>query len=341
MTTKRADLIESFSNGKLPTGENFANLINSMVHQDQFDEHVRAFDAWKERGEVILGHGDDAWHMGVNDHAQVRLSRGDTSGAASPADVQIDGWTGFAGRIGACRDADTFAAPKTELDVARLPSVPGDGKWHPIVNMPGHPCVFEITAASARNVYAKSGLMSGVLRLVVGANDEQNAVAHATATATGSGRPALNVMQRPNPGGTWTALGSYIALVIILVLGALLLVGTPSESAVETGLGQFGDWLNALMEKLFAALGITGVDPSKVTHLYLPLAILIINALYALRLLNQGLFRNRKSIRLRWKKTSGSALRDNRSWTLQMRGPAFGPDAEDPDIHYSITKIWN
>ncbi|WP_299843930.1 hypothetical protein [uncultured Roseovarius sp.] len=346
MTTTRAELIENFSNGKLPSGENFADLINSMVHQDQFDAHVQTFEDWKARGEVALGSGDRAWRIAVNDNAQVQLLRGDGSdGLTAPqgfADIQLGGWTSLTGRIGDCSDPKAFMGYKIELDVAGMPNVPSDGSWHPIVNMPGHPCVFEVTAGTARVAYlAPLGIMS-MARGLIGISEEQNAITHGTIVATGANRqPSLTVSAQPDAATTWNVLGAYLAAVLILVLGAALLAGTPAENEIEVGLGSFGDWLVTYVGKLLAGLGITGIDPTKFTHLYLPLAILVVNVLYALRLLIRANHLRRRSVCLRWKKTGGSVFSGDRQWTLQLRGPTLAPGPQDSNIYYSITKLWN
>lgn len=346
MTTKRAELIENFSNGKLPSGENFADLINSMVHQDQFDAHVQAFEDWKARGEVALGSGDKAWRISVNENAQVQVLRGDgADDSATPlgfADIQLGGWTSLTGRIGDCSDPDAFASHKAELDVTAMPSVPSDGNWHPVVRMPGHPCVFEVTAATARVVYLAPLGIAAIARGLIGVSEEQNAIAHGTAIATGANRqPSLAVSAQPDAGTTWNMLGAYLAVVLILVLGAALLAGTPAENEIEAGLGSFGDWLVTYVGKLLSGLGLTNIDPSKFTHLYLPLAILVVNVLYAMRLFIRAVHLRRRAVCLRWKKTGGSVFAGDRQWTLQLRGPTFAPGPQDSNVYYSITKLWN
>lgn len=346
MTTQISDLIDNFSNGKLPTGENFADLINSMVHRDAFDAHVKAFEDELARGQVQLGQAPNLWQIDGDADGQLRVLRCDSEGKVpatdEAGDILLGGWTTLDGRIGARTDADAFSAPHTEVDVAAMACVASDGGWHDIVEMPGHPCAFEITAATARPVYPHAPGLGTAVKSLLGITAEENGIVHGTCTATGGNRlPALTLTSQPDTGAIKGQIGAYFQVLAILVLGALLLVGTQAEGVAGDMLVRLAAVLEQGVDQVLTRLGIEGVDASIITLRYLPLTLLGLNALFVLRLLVRGLHLKRSAVRLRWKKRSGSALMDTRHWTLQLRGPSYPPGPAPAEVYYTITKLWN
>lgn len=345
MTTKIADLIDNFSNGKLPTGENFADLITSMVHRDTFDAHVRDFEDFKARGQIQLGEAPHLWQIGADADGQLRVLRTDAAGKPpatdETGDILLGGWTTLQGRIGARIAPDAFAGPETQLAVAGMASVASDGAWHDIVQMPGHPCAFEITAATARPVYPESGGIGTALRALLGIAPEENGIVHGTCVATGGNRkPALSLTGQPDGAVPRGVLGVYGGVLAGLVLGVLLLAGTEADSDASLALARLAALIEAGAASLLGLLRIDGIDPAQVAVRYVPLTVLALNGLFVLRMGLQAVHLQRRAVRLRWKKTSGSTLKDNQSWTLQLRGPRFPPGPSQAEVAFTLTRLW-
>ncbi|MDD9716292.1 hypothetical protein PVW48_06025 [Dinoroseobacter sp. PD6] len=345
MTIKVDDLIKNFSDGKLPTGENFADLINSMVHKDDFTKAQQAFEDFKARGEITLGPSPGQWQLGVNEDAQLRVLELDAEGkppaSAEAGDILLGGWVNAAGRLGPKLDAYAFEEGQTELPVAHMSSVASDGGWHDILAMPGRPCAFEITAATARTVYPATTGFGTAFKSLLGITTEPNGIAHGTCTAVGGHRkPALSLTSQPSAEGVGTSLALFLGIILGLFLLGLLLIGTQAEGAAQDALIRAAAQLEQGVGSLMTSLRITGVEASEVVTVYLPLAVLGLAGLYLLRQLNRLRHLKSRAVSLRWKKAGGSALMDDRTWTLQLRGPPLPPGPEEAKVYYTITKLW-
>lgn len=323
MTASRQELKSYFANGKLPTGENFAELIDSMTQQDEFKAHEEAFEKWTNRGEVSLGAGDLAWRLFVDSAHHIRLQPGPKYDAkAGAADVQLTGWVGMAGRIGETIDSDAFSAEQTELDVSALPSIDSDGKWQKIVDMPGHPCVFEITAATAQPPLKPQSRIKSALSWLVGRSPRGNAIVHAVVTANGSHHePSLTTTGQPDATNTWQRLKrNLLGLVLLLLILAQF-----------NDLWPFGGDLLADTRSLATVL----------TPRFVAGVILALYFLYVARLVSLHLSTRRNAVALRWTKSTGSVIAGNAEYTLEMRGPPIDEGRAPGKVFYHITKLWN
>ena len=431
MTANRPELKDLFSDGKLPTGDDFAELIDSMVHQDEFSRQKVAFDQWTTRGEVQLGAGENSWRLFVDDQQHVHLqpgARDDDQANPEPKanHIRLDGWTSMGGRLGNCHNAAAFAAETSELVVNDFPNVESNGAWQKIVDMPGHACAFEVTAATARQVFHNRPGAKSLLRWLAGMPKARNSVVHTVVTATGlNEKPLLSARSNPDSPGAWKFLRQYlVALFLVLVATSLLPVPTSSDKtgsepaagnaaktttqtttqtttgtktdpspARKTGLlgnvdGETGPLLDdsptppgrvpaiaidektvksaknqpaihdkaanpetyvaliASLESKLAELEKMALDDLQPGNLwsdrqeYLH-AFLIINLLYALRLIARAIAIQRNSVRLKWVRSSGGLMAGDRQWELKLRGPAFEKGSGDNKVYYHITKLWN
>ncbi len=362
MTTSRKDLKTFFENGKLPTGENFAELIDSMVHQSELAKHEEDFRKWTEHGKILLGAGDKRWALSVDQalHLQVRLED-DVAPESSPADVNLAGWTGMGGRLGTSIGDKDFSGEAAELDLSALRSVKSDGNWYQIVGAPERPCAFEITAAVSRpKAKAESEVWQFFARLI-GNVKPDNAVVHAVAAANGvpGSRPHLRRTAQPNPRSGWRLLGHRLLalLLIALVVGLLLespLLGdhqvasvSPTSAAgtvtpaprVGVDIEKLGNPKSRISMWIEEKTGLKGLAASVSLYPYLWVAALILVLLYFLRMLLFAFRNQRNGIQLEWSRASGSRLTGSATYTLQIRGPAY--EQGDADIHYHITKLWS
>jgi hypothetical protein len=154
--------------------------------------------------------------------------------------------------------------------------------------------------------------------------------------------PALSLTGQPDGGAaTRGVLGAYLTVLAVLVFATLLLIGTEAETDAGQAVARFAALIEGGVASVLALLKIDTVDPSEVAVRYIPLTVLALNGLFVLRMAARAMHLNRRAVRLRWKKASGSALGDSQSWTLQLRGPRFAPGPTPAEVFYTITKLWN
>jgi len=360
MTASRQELKSYFANGKLPTGENFAELIDSMTQQDEFKAHEEAFEKWTNRGEVSLGAGETAWRLFVDSADNIRLQPGpDYDTKAGAADVQLTGWVGMAGRLGETPGGETFSAEETELDLDALSSIGSDGKWQTIVDMPRHPCAFEITAATAQPAPKPQSRIKAAFFWLIGRSRPSNAIAHAVATADGShSKPSLTATCHPSSAKTWQSLKRNLLGLLLLALTVGLFLETPLHKSLAAFVGQFPELLkietqatndiqnveksvNTTTVTTLQKLGLSGMDASIKAYPAVWIVAGVILALYFARLLSLHLSARRNAISLRWAKTTGSAIWANAEYALEMRGPPIDEGRAPGKVFYHLTKLWN
>jgi len=171
---------------------------------------------------------------------------------------------------------------------------------------------------------------------------EQNGIVHGMVTAVGGNRrPTLSLSAQPDPLPGWGALLVYLVMMPILVLATLLMIGGQSEVKTDTVLLGLATALRDAINKPLEALNITFVSADTLTFDYLPLVLIALSLFYALRSITRAIHLSRSSVKLRWKKTAGTALMDDRNWSLQLQGPKFAPSAEQAKVYFTITKLWN
>lgn len=342
MTTNREDLIEYFSNGKLPSGENFAELIKSLVHQDEFASHEAEFRNWTTQGEVSLGGEDTRWKLSVDDEGHVHLDpEAEADLPSGPADIQLSGWVSMAGRLGDGADADAFAKSETELDVASLASVPSDGGWHPIVNMPGHAVAFEVVAGTARPVFHTKPGIKDFFMWLVGIQKPRNCVIRASVLATGAyEKPALTTQSVPNPRDRSGFLRGYLMALFVVVVSAILLLNSPWKDALASDVRALDDGINSFAAQVMEMLGLKGGQEGEEAYYYTWMAILWINILYLARLVIQVGSERRNAVRLKWVRSGGSLMEGDRRWALNICGPVYEKGSGDANLYYHVTKLW-
>jgi len=342
MTTNRDDLIEYFSNGKLPSGENFAELIKSLVHKDEFASHEAEFTAWTTQGEVSLGREDGRWKLFVDDEGHVHLEpEAETDDPPGAADVQLSGWVSMAGRLGDTADAAAFAKTETELDVSSIAHVPSDGGWHGIVDMPGHATAFEIVASTARPVFHKKPGIKEFLMWLVGIQKPRNALIRATVLATGAHeKPAMTTQSHPNPSDRSGFLRGYLMALFVVIVSAILLLNSPWKDALTSDVQMVDDTINSFAAQVMEMLGLKGSAEGEEAYYYTWMVILWINILYLLRLIIQLGSERRNSVRLKWVRSGGSLMEGDRAWALNICGPTYEKGSGDANLYYHITKLW-
>lgn len=359
MSVSKDDLIRSFSNGALPDGSDFANLINFFTPEAEFKKHEAAFEAWQRRPDVTLGAADTGWCMALydghvwlapNDHAPKPPPTPGGPPAQVVPDVALWGWVGMAGRVGTVIGADTFAKPGSEL-APRLPealTLPSDGTFRTILAPPGRPCAFELVAATDLPPAGKRGLWQRLLR-AIGFGAPDNAVLHAVITANGAaGRPTLSLSGDPDGSVGW----GRVALGLLLVAGLLSALG--AHISVPGGIRDLGDLLASLkgafagIEKMVAKLLalLKGEGGQTLTLGSEPLGGWVRDGLFggailaALVFLNRRRHRARSAITLRWMRSTGSALTGTARYELQLRGPDLSERSGEGRLYFHITGLW-
>ena len=103
MTTPPDELIKYFSDGMLPTGENFAALITSMVHRDDFQRQVHRFEDWISQPELSLGADAGSWRIYADPENKLRIAPGNPGPRGPQRNRHSSGWVdrhaGTGGRV--------------------------------------------------------------------------------------------------------------------------------------------------------------------------------------------------------------------------------------------------
>lgn len=333
MTTTKVDLKQAFSDGKLPTGSDFGELIDSMVHVDVFDAHVAEFEAWTKRPKITLGTAPDAWVLAVDDSNHLTIAPAGVAVAPGAADVSLSGYVGSAGRIGANLGRDAFAKGDPGLATATMLAVKGDGGWHTIIAPPGRPCAFEIAALAPAPARTPDGAIRRLLRKLSGWEPRTATVLHAVATAADPGtRPSLRLSQSPSPARAWRGLGWALGLIAAGVGVTKLAEGGGAAGLSAGGQSVIGRVAAALDMPATAqfldqsarvADGVTG----------LVLLLLLRQLVIALRL-------GHVSGRLSWRKVGGG-LTGAPLYALSLRSGKGLTPSLDLSVRYHITKLWD
>lgn len=309
MIIDRSQLKELFANGSLPSGGDFGELIDSLAHKTELYGLQGDFESWTTQGEITLGADGDRWRLYVDRSGRLCLERDAEQGAGSaPANLQLEGWVSLVGRLGGSEDAAAFTGRVGELDTSVLPSVPGDGKWHSIVQMPGHVCAFEVLAVTTTELPLPPPSLGSFLSRLVGWRRASNSIVHAVASANGSpDKPEIRRLQNPSPMPVW-----QLVLWLVGVAGVALFT-------VGADLGLPDGWFET------------------------PLTAGVVLAL-SVALLRSALrvwCRRRDRVQVKWVTAGGSWIRGDRSWELKLRGPALDGGARDNPVSYQITRLWN
>ena len=199
MTTNRVDLKAYFRDGEVPTGDNFATLIDSMVHVDEFQ-------SWRKTGEIDLANG--AWRVYVDSSGRFVVDP-DNPTLSRPALAlwHEGGWVGMQGRIGTY-DPAREAVSETKPSALQVPlNVRADGKWQPVVsNLEG--ChAFELVAQVAGPQ-----------------KSDKHGVTRAVALTSNSGSD-LSIQQAP----AHRTLRRNLITLTLLALFLALILGLPQE----------------------------------------------------------------------------------------------------------------
>ncbi|MGI9493122.1 MAG: hypothetical protein ACR2QF_12050 [Geminicoccaceae bacterium] len=238
MFSTKADLKILFENGKLPTGDNFASLIDSMVGEPEFQDHVRAYEAWINRPEVMIGTGKDAWTLALDNHHRLRIAPVSAPPAQAFGDIDLAGYVGMAGRIGTAPTGTTFGAGAPVFDSNALPSIPGGGDWATLIEPPERACIFEIAAAQELEDHGSEGLPIRIMRKLTGWTSIGNATLHAQAMASGEpGRPIVHQSRYPDPRRAWMRLFWHALALLLVFLAIGMFLDTKAGKYALTQLG--------------------------------------------------------------------------------------------------------
>ena len=260
------------------------------------------------------------------------------------------------GRVGASIAPDAFAAPQAEIGLALFAKVPSDGGWHPIAEMPGRPCAFEITAATTREVVSAKPTFMSALRWLAGMRKAQNGVLHTVVTATGGNhKPRLQVSADPEVAAAMHRLRLVLLVFLVVLLGLFLQIDLQSRVSPDTsagyvvaesiqGMRDFATWSGMVNVYVLAtkawAIRVNALPGVLVYPLYTAaLAGLLFGLRCAVAVWSEG----HQSLRLKWVPAGGSMLQGNRKWTLCLSGPIFEKRgaADEHDICFHITKLWS
>ncbi|MEL6452328.1 MAG: hypothetical protein AAFQ19_13805 [Pseudomonadota bacterium] len=214
MIDTRHALKAYFSDGELPTGDNFAELIDNMALDEELAQHKDAFETFKAREAMSVGTGDGVW----------RLSLTETGAELGPLGPDLTEALTVTAPVhaGAARGmplaVDAVAGAEARIVSADLPELVSDGTWQKLLDPPGRPVALHLTAASALPPGQKVTVPNRVWRLI-GRVARGPALLHATALTSGHGSRVHPAHHIARPG----IFGAYV-LPALLALFAVALV---------------------------------------------------------------------------------------------------------------------
>lgn len=313
----RDNIKRRFQNGALPSQGDFAVLVDSLVHVDEFSE-------WTTHGFIDVGtERGRRWRIESPDGRQlvVRLlpgapASGGSEAAPTPTQVRVDAWVGMPARRGTYQPATDARGAEASIAEGGPPGalhVPADGGWHPIVRAVSAPSAFEVVAQTAQAGELETGGVEGLLGRL-GLRGARAGVAHAIAVTAGRGStPALTETVAPLQQGSGRLRGGAGAIALL----AILLVIYAAYRVPGTVCG--ASWgISSCLGPFVAAQG----------------GLLLVTAgLMAVAAALAGLARStrRNRLQLAWRRSSQGDTFD-----LCVRAPA----ATKTDISYHITRLW-
>ena len=187
MTTPRDDLKKYFSDGSLPTGANFAELIDSMVHQDAFAAHIDGYEPGAPQEVMVWDSQGRAWRLSVNATGHVGL---DLQSADGPEPEPTPG-------PDACR------------------WVAGTAQGGVIAKAGPTPCAFKVTAGTAESPGGTTG-MSRFFRWLVGIPHPSNSLLEACVAPPAGPDAKPIVTEATEVQRAWRSLwGQLLTLVVV------------------------------------------------------------------------------------------------------------------------------
>lgn len=165
MNKTKAQLKDDFSNGSMPTGSNFADLIDSLVHHDELCSSALKSAMQSKTTDTNAPHslkyGGGIFNLQFDEQGNLLISKSGAvlatltanqqqwviaATAQRPSPLAVEGWLRAAGRLGSYNPADRCAQTMPPCDDLATLRVDANGKWHPIIT-DLHGChAFEIVA---------------------------------------------------------------------------------------------------------------------------------------------------------------------------------------------------
>lgn len=246
MYSTKKELKSLFKNGSLPTGENFGTLIDSLVGQAEFSEHVKAYEDWISRGQITLGKADDAWQIGPDPKNQLQIASKSDPVPESPSNVNVVGVIGMHGRVGTSLAGGLFSENTPAFDIEKLGQQTHIGIWTELIAPPSRTCIFEVCAALETRKEEPDHMFWRILRGIMGWQKAGNATLYAMVTATGAaGKPTFSLLRSPDPQAAWrSAFRRLLALLVIVFLAGQVLQSTTWQGYIPK--------IDALIEKAAA-----------------------------------------------------------------------------------------
>jgi hypothetical protein len=312
----RENIKKRFQNGALPSQGDFAVLVDSLVHVDEFSE-------WTTHGVIDVGsEGGRRWRLECPDGRQlvIRLLPGTTQPAGSGAPVatqlRVDAWVGMPARRGTYQPASDDRTRDGAVPDGGPPGalhVKADGGWHPIVRSVAVPAAFEVVAQTAQE---GRGDDSGVDRIFgnLGLRGARAGVAHAIAVTAGKGStPSLTQTVAPLQQGR----GRLRIAAVVGAVVALLVAVYAAYRVPGTVCGESWGIMSCVPPFISAQPGLLGVAAVLVA---------LATTLGVLARLTE-----RNCLQLAWRRSSQGDTYD-----LCVRAPL----ANNSEVYYHLTRLW-
>ena len=325
----RKDLKDRFSDGKIPSGQDFQDLIDAYALDLTVQELQSDFEGRFTDEGFDFGGAGARWTLNVDEDKRLSFSPDPDDNDERAPTVKTGGWSAAPARMGLWREGDGDGGAASGLK--GLTEVQGNGSIHQITKTSGQSYALEIVAhMDADPVKTDYPARHWFKDLILPAKPWSSTL-HGVAVVSGlGGRPSLTVTSDPGIPGWFRGwplifyplpfaltLVSFIFFVIGIMLAANSAGGAAADLELQEGL--LGGWIAVATGVVMAILGVFGL-----------LAGLRQFLLYRAR---------RAGLTLEWRRESGSGWRGNGKYTLVLKG---GPmqDGTTGKIHYHVTKLW-
>ncbi len=341
----KSELKQLFEDGKVPSGEDFDDLIESLVEMPEFAELKTNFenlrDAFNEvvpaEVEGFIGrclrfrHGNTEYVLGLDEANQdLKLQR--LGEEKLPGYVGFDGWIGSRGRYGLAQFEEGEKKDVRLSSQFRLRLQPADGKPGKLLTAKG-PRAVEVVAFVEGALYQKTkfasfwGVIRDLLSRLVGATAPTTSMVHATAvTAGGKGNSIVNALSQPsahNLRPRWRKLSG-------LQLGFLGLIGF--QFLDEAGLSFLkSGWLGGtagVFDRFKSVLGLSVATTMDLGDFVITLIALSLVLILQIRSMTMS-----RGLHVYWEKKGEEHV-------LYLKAGPYWDGDENSQIQYHMTELW-
>lgn len=318
MARTREELTNAFSDGALPTGEDFAALIDSFTLRSELLAHEARMLPLLQKGSMTIGEAENGWTIERDEAGNLSFKRVLTAPTGKDASAVFSGYLRAEGIQGGALDKAAYEAK--ESPIAPPPSsIASTGEFETILNAPARPAALEIVACAQP---AEAPRKRTWWQFALGIDPVGATLLRATALNSAFRQPTLQ--QEAAPKKRWrTRMALHLAISAILlsiaIFSIFLLTRDTTAAAEPVICTQLG--------KKFLNDACLSMHKNSILFTSASIILLIFFA-------SRSCFAfgaQTKIARIRWEKAGDG-------YVLQLSGPKY-PGPAVP-LYYHVTRRW-